>query len=86
MRRLINEVNNDGEAWRQRYSLCTRRYWRICACAESVITNLVVKYTDEGDEADDSTMDEGRIMAAISNEFVSNKVFYNLKRCIAWFN
>ena len=59
----------------------------MCACAESVITNFVVKYTDEGDEAaDDSTIDEGNIMAEISNKFVSNKAFYNLKRCIAWFN
>jgi hypothetical protein len=42
-------------------------------CAESLIANLVAEYIDKGrDEEDDSALDKGGIMAAISD--VSNKV------------
>ena len=41
-------------------------------CAESLIANLVAEYIDEGDEEDDSALDKGGIMAAVSD--VSNKV------------
>jgi len=41
-------------------------------CAESLIANLVAEYIDEGDEEDDSALDEGSATAAISD--VSNKV------------
>ena len=41
-------------------------------CAESLIANLVAEYIDEGDEEDDSALDEGSAIAAISD--VSNKV------------
>ena len=37
-----------------------------------LFANLVAEYIDEGDEEDDSALDKGGIMAAISD--VSNKV------------
>jgi hypothetical protein len=41
-------------------------------CDESLIANLVAEYIDEGDEEDDSALDKGGIMAAVSD--VSKKV------------
>ena len=37
-----------------------------------LFTNLVAEYIDEGDEEDDSALDKGDIMAAVSD--LSNKV------------
>ena len=41
-------------------------------CDESLIANLVAEYIDAGDEEDNSALDIGSIMAAVSD--VSNKV------------
>ena len=49
---------------------CIGKYYAI-PCAEFLIANFVAEYIDVGDENDDSALDKGGIMAAISD--ASNK-------------
>ena len=75
------ETENEVEELMERLGEVDVHYVQDCVgeqyaipCAESLIANFVAEYIDEGDEEDDSSMDKGGIMAAISDEFVSNKV------------
>ena len=72
------ETENEVEELMERLGEVDIHYVQDCIgeyaipCAESLIANLVAEYIDEGDEEDDSALDKGGIMAAVSD--VSNKV------------
>jgi len=72
------ETENEVEELIERLGEVDIHYVQDCIgecaipCAESLISKLVAEYFDEGDEEDDSALDKGGIMAAVSD--VSNKV------------
>ena len=72
------ETENEVEELMERLGEVDIHYVQDCIgeyaipCDESLIANLVAEYIDEGDEEDDSALDKGGIMAAVSD--VSNKV------------
>ena len=71
------ETENEVEELMERLGEVDIHYVQDCIgeyaipCAESLIANLVAEYIDEGDEEDDSALDEGSAMAVINDE--SNK-------------